>query len=88
MDTTKNSLEVTANIVGEPTTDGITCRASVTTGPAALTGLFAYGPSPAAARRALAEVVLEALEGAGTPMAPSASLRMVVPEVYLFPAAG
>ena len=84
---TDNRIDVTASVAGEKTTEGWTYRAKVTDGPAALAGLFAFGESPAAARRALAELVPDAFAAAGAPLAPGAFVRMTVPEVYRFPVA-
>ena len=84
----ENVVEFTASVVGEPTTDGLAYRAKVTGGPSALEGLFAFGDSPAGARRALSELISDAFKAAGEPLAAGTFIRMTVPEIYRFPVAG
>lgn len=88
MASTGNVVEFDASVAGETTSEGLTYRAKVTAGPEALAGLFAYGDTPAAARRALADLVPAAFTAAGAPLESGAFVRMTVPEVYRFPAAG
>lgn len=75
-------VEATAMVAAEHTSEGLTYRSAITDGEANLAGLFAYGASPGAARRALAELVALA-----TPdLTPDAVIRLTVPEVYQFDA--
>ena len=77
-------IEATATVTAEHTTHGLTYRAAITAAAdQRLAGVFGYGESPAAARRALAELIALAVPE----LAPDAVIRLTVPETYHFDAA-
>lgn len=85
MSTTTNMIEITASVTAEESTEGLTYRAGVTAGPAGAAGLFAYGDTPASARRSLAELVPGAIVAAGGSTSGVEFIDVVVPETYRFP---